>query len=50
MIDKKYYVNVRKVMEANGLFPRPRLKIISVTVPLWSDLNVRDKSGAIYKQ
>lgn len=41
MIDKKYYINVReKMTEKNIDLPKPELKIIWITVPLWSDLNV----------
>lgn len=41
---EKYYINVRRIMtEKNIDLPRPDLKIISITVPLWSDLNCRLK-------
>lgn len=40
---KEYYVNVKKIMQEKNIdLPRPRLKITVVTVPLWSDLNVRN--------
>ena len=41
--NKKYYINVSKIMQDKNInLPRPRLKITTVTVPLWSDLNVRN--------
>lgn len=42
-INKKYYINVSKIMQDKNIdLPQPRLKITVVTVPLWSDLNVRN--------
>lgn len=47
-MNKKYYVNVKELMNILSL-PNPRLKkpkkkipIISITVELWSDLNVNN--------
>jgi len=43
MIDERYYVKVKDLMELYGL-PRPtpknQIPLIVVTVELWSDLNV----------
>lgn len=42
-MNKKYYINVHEIMQKKNIdLPRPKrkIKIITVTVPLWSDLNV----------
>ena len=42
-VNKKYYINVSKIMQDKNInLPRQRLKITTFTVPLWSDLNVRN--------
>lgn len=46
-MNENYYVNVKKLMglmllpPAKLKRPTPKTQIISITVPLWSDLNVR---------
>ena len=42
-MNEKYYINVHEIMQKKNIdLPRPKSKIeiITVTVPLWSDLNV----------
>lgn len=41
---EKYYINVKELMEKYNINlpkPKPKIEIISITVELWSDLNVR---------
>lgn len=40
-MNNKYYVNVQELMKKYNLeLEKPKIKIISITVPAWSDLNV----------
>jgi len=40
-MNERFYINVHEIMQKKNIdLPRPKLKIITVTVPLWSDLNV----------
>lgn len=42
-MNEKFYINVHEIMQKKNIdLPRPKqkIKIITVTVPLWSDLNV----------
>lgn len=42
MINKKYYRNIHEIMRQKNIdLPRPNPRIISITVPVWSDLNVK---------
>ena len=54
-MNERFYINVHEIMQKKNIdLPRPKLKIITVTVPLWSDLNVnvkpaKDNRNALYR-